>query len=159
MTDDDTKPKIYNLNISVSVPGRSETVTMLKNEAEVRVKILEQELQLQYPEARVHGYAQLSEENYTYHHGSVYLMKWYKSQVPVVCRGARRHYHYNYKLGKSEETYVHTFAYVKNQNKVVRIKGDKPLKKITQELCRDGKLGEQCESCPSKFVCMTTKKE
>ena len=102
-----------------------------------------------------------SDENWTYHTGGIYLMKFYTKQMPAVCILSAKRYAWRSK-GKEFE---HTFQYLEKKNKygndgyftVRNLAGD-PTPRMLKELCEDGVIREEkCRNCVARFTCFTKK--
>ncbi len=98
----------------------------------------------------VSSYASVSDENFRYYRGAFYLVKRYSSEVVAKCiRSSRRGI-----------TWEHHFEYQDTGNRfILRYRQFATRRRVIRLLCEDQKLGDHCDSCPSKFVCFTSRKD
>jgi len=143
---------IQSLYKQIEVSSKEEAEKLLEKLKEEYIENIKRDLSL----VSVSGRVSLSDENYKFGIGGVYLFKKYSSLIPVVCKRSEKDYGWRKRRG-----WVHKFVYFDGGQTLILkgIKGSKSTEKIVKELCRDGKIGEErCNTCDMKFRCYTRRK-
>jgi len=103
----------------------------------------------------------VSDKNFIYTVGGIYLLKYYTKQLPAICKDSKRYYG-----GK----YYHSFRYLSPPNRKnssyhwdgysgpwINLEGQNPPR-VLKKLCDDGIINKpECSTCVSKFHCYTRK--
>lgn len=99
----------------------------------------------------------LSNKNFLFTRGAIYLLRYYKKQMPAVCIDSIKYY---------GDKYTHSFKYLtpptrKNRSSwyepYVNLTGQHPAR-VLKKLCNDGVINKpECNTCVAKFHCFTRK--
>ena len=92
----------------------------------------------------------VSDKNFTYVVGGIYLIKRYSSYLPAKCVTSSRSYRHNRK-------FEHVFMFLETRKRITFL-GNSPAR-VYKKLCDTGEIGKsECDTCPIKFKCYTVKK-
>lgn len=144
---------IYNIGISVYVPSKTVSIEA-SSEAEARERMNKMLSDTQsevatIKKAVVRSSIYLSDINFKYNKGGVYLIRFYNKNVPAVC--VRSSYY--------RDAWEHTFNILKTGRTVTfKVRGRTTLcNKVVKMLCSNGEPNKpECDACCERFYCLTT---
>jgi hypothetical protein len=147
------KKQIYDISANLYISPVTKKVTVeTQEEADAMAKALAVEALTKEHKITANGYARLSDDNFCFQRGAIYLIKYHNSFVPAKCVSS---WYNQYKKHRCE----HRFKYLGN-GRDIHFTGEKDsIERVSIKLCDDaGVLKELCQTCVAKFMCFTDKK-
>lgn len=137
---------IYEISASIRESDSSEVEADNEEEAKAKALAIGEEILKKLVTADIDTWVHLSDKNFCFAVGAIYLVSYYSKFIPAECLWSQRCW--------GAKKFEHEFKYLGSQRRV-HLYGEKP-RRVIKMLCEDGKINKpECKNCIAKFNCYT----